>query len=80
MLESEKPKKFKKWLYILLTAFGVGAVPAAIYSGCPSGIVADVPVCVERNGQGVCTKYECEVKGSNGECAKKATTLECVEF
>jgi hypothetical protein len=76
----KKPRKFKKWIYILLTAFGVGAIPAAVIAGCPSGVVADVPVCVERNGKGECVKYECEIKGSDGECSKVATTVECVEF
>lgn len=34
-------KKYKKWLWLLLVALGVGSYPAAKLAGCDSGIVDD---------------------------------------
>lgn len=39
-------KTYKKWLWFLLVALGVGAVPAAKIAGCPSGLVDDAKTVV----------------------------------
>lgn len=47
-MSGEEKKRFRKWLYIVLTALGVGSYPAAKCAGCDSGIVDDVSgECVE---------------------------------